>query len=92
MRMQVQYDQAKSSLIRLHDLAGKDHAQAEAGALLETDKGWFFLGLPLASISVDGKELLGISTESPAFASIRGKKAGDSFTLGKNTYTITSVS
>src|SRR5690349_650675 len=79
MRMQVQYDQVKSSLIRLRDLAAKDHSQAEAGALLETDRGWFFLGIPLASMQIDGKELLGISAESPAYASIKGKKEGDVF-------------
>ena len=91
MRMQVQLDQATSNLIRLRDLAVKDHKQAEAGALLDTDKGWFFLGVSLASMNVDGSELLGISSESPAYSAIKGKKAGESFTLGKNNYTIREI-
>ena len=90
-RMQIQYDQVKSSLIRLRDLAVKDHSQAEAGALLETDRGWFFLGIPLAAIDINGKELLGISAESPAYATIKGMKAGDAFTLGKNEYKIKNI-
>ena len=91
MRMQVQLDHAKGNLVRLNDLASKDHSQAEIGSLLKTDKGWFFLGLSLASMNIDGMELLGISQESPAYATIRGKQVGDSFMLGKNTYTIKEV-
>jgi hypothetical protein len=90
-RMQIQYDQVKSDLIRLRDLSVKDHTQAEAGALLETDRGWFFLGIPLAAIDVNGKELLGVSVESPAYATIKGMKAGDAFMLGKNEFVIQGI-
>ena len=91
MRMQVQLDQARNQLVRLRELAGKDHSISEAGALLETDRNWLFLGISFSAMPVGSKELLGISPESPAFASIRGKGAGDHFQLGKDQYKILAI-
>ncbi len=91
MRMQLQLDQARHNLLRLRELSGKDHDIVEVGALVETDKNWFFIGIAFSSMPVDHKELIGVSPESPAFLSFRGKKAGDAILLGKETYTIRAI-
>lgn len=91
MRMQIQLDQANSHLTRLHELAAKDHSITEIGALVETNAHYLFIGVSLANMHVDGKELLGISPESPAYLSIKGKGPGDTFQLGKEEYSILKV-
>lgn len=92
MRMQVQLDTARSQVVRLNDLSSKSHAVAEAGALVETNKNILFLGLSFSGFSLDGKEFIGVSVESPAYNTIRGKTVGDQFQLGKEEYTIKNIS
>ena len=90
-QMQIRLDNAKAGLIRLKEFSSKQFSTASSGALLETDKNWFLLGISIPSLHLGNKELLGISPESPAFSIINGKSAGDSFELGKNTYTILRI-
>ncbi len=90
-QMQYQLDNAQSGLNRLQEFSGKTFSVAKTGALVETDKNWILLGLSIPSLHVGEKELLGISPESPAFAVINGKSKGESFTLGKNNFTIINV-
>ncbi|MEP6792898.1 MAG: hypothetical protein ABJB16_01120 [Saprospiraceae bacterium] len=91
-QMQIQLDTAQSSLIELKEFLGKEYSVAKAGALLETETNYFFLGVSSPALHIGKKELLGISTESPAYNVINGKSKGDTFTLGKNNYTISGIS
>ncbi len=91
-QMQIQLDSAQSSLVELKEFLGKDYSVAKAGALIETETNYFFLGVSFPALPIDKKELLGISTESPAYGVINGKSKGDTFTLGKNKYTISTIS
>jgi hypothetical protein len=91
-QMQIQLDSAQSSLIELKEFLGKEYSVAKAGALIETETHYFFLGVSFPVIHIGKKELLGISTESPAYVVINGKSKGDTFTLGKNKYTISAIS
>jgi len=93
MQYQVksQLDRAHSGLSQLKEFSGKSYTVAKSGALIETDKNWFLLGISFPALKVDGKELLGISPESPAFNVLNGKSKGESFTLGKNNYTILNI-
>ena len=93
MQYQVksQLDRAHSGLSQLKEFSGKNYTVAKSGALVETDKNWFLLGISFPSLKVDGKELLGISPESPAYNVLNGKSKGESFILGKNNYTILNI-
>ncbi len=91
-QMQIQLENAQSSLIELKDFLGKEYSVAKAGALIETETNYFFLGVSFPALHIGKKELLGISTESPAYGVINGKSKGDAFTLGKNMYTISGIS
>ena len=90
-QMQIQLDNARAGLSRLKEFSGKQFSVAKSGALVETDKNWILLGVPIPSLKVGDKELLGISPESPAYHVLNGKTKGDSFTLGKNSYTIIAI-
>lgn len=92
MQMQLQLDQARSQLTKLQSYMGKTSTVVEPGALVETDKNVFFIGLSMASVQADDKEVYGVSVDSPAYAAIRGKQEGEDFILGNETHTIRSVS
>jgi hypothetical protein len=82
--MQQQVDSVHSQLAQLQLLAAKSSDVAEPGSIVVTDKNIFFLGLSIPLIHYDGKDLMGLSPESPAFASIRGKGKGDVVQLGSH--------
>lgn len=91
MRMQLQIDQAQAQLNRLRDLANKTNTTAEAGSIVKTKKNQIFIGVSFSTLHIDGKDIIGITQESPAYAAIRGKGKGDTFKLGKDEYTIEAI-
>ena len=90
-RMQIQLDQAEGALARLREFSGESLDEAKTGALVETDQNWFYLGISFPGVQIDGKEVLGLSNESPAFIAMHGKKKGDSFSIGNTVYKIKGV-
>ncbi|MDQ3016337.1 MAG: hypothetical protein M3R25_06435 [Bacteroidota bacterium] len=91
MQMQIQLDQANNQLSKLQGFANKVSSIVEPGALVNTDKNIFFIGLSLSAQPIDGFDLYCISTDSPAYNAMRGKSEGDHFDIGKETHKITSV-
>src|SRR5687767_5437815 len=69
--MQQQLDNANALLNRLESLAEKHNTTIEPGAMVETDKNIFFIGLSFPSFRSSGKEIIGISSESPAYTLIK---------------------
>lgn len=89
--VQQQLDNAQAHLSRLENLADKNAETVEPGAIVKTDKNVFFIGVSFPSITEGEHEILGISPESPAYNTMRGKTKGDSFKLGNHEYTITGI-
>ena len=91
MALQIQLDTARAQLAKLEDFSGKKINGAETGALVETDKNWFYLGVAFSTLKVDGKELYGVSPDTPAFNVIKGKSKGDHFKIGNNEHTVVNI-
>ncbi|HZV70739.1 MAG TPA: hypothetical protein VFG10_14390 [Saprospiraceae bacterium] len=89
--MQGKLDGALATLEQLQEFSGKSFSVARSGALIETDKNYFLLGISFPAVKVGNKELLGISNESPAFNVINGMSSNDTFKLGNNTFTIKAI-
>lgn len=89
--MEQQLDNATAQLSRLNALASRTSDAADAGSIVESDDQIFFLGVSFPTIKNDQKEIIGISSDSPAFQAVRGKGVGDSFQLGQNQFTITAI-
>lgn len=68
----------------------KPTEEIQLGDVIETDKGNFFVAVPADEFTVGGKSYRGISTESPLFQALKGKKDGDSVILNENKFTLTS--
>jgi hypothetical protein len=91
LRMKIQLDQVNAQVERLEELANKKVNAIEAGAIVETAQNIIFIGVSFPTIHQDGIELLGITTETPIYASLKGKAKGDSFKLGKDDYSIIAI-
>ena len=91
MALKIQLDNALLQLEKLNEFSSKKISGVENGALVETDKNWFYLGVSLSHLQVEDKELYGVSPNSPAYNSIRGKSTGDHFSIGKNDHEIVGV-
>lgn len=61
------------------------------GNLVKTDKGWFYISVPLGKINVQGQEVFVISANSPAGKSFIGKKFADFVELNKVCYKIEGI-
>jgi hypothetical protein len=61
------------------------------GALIETDKGFFYMAAPLGKIVIQNQEIMVISPQSPAGKVMLGKKVGNSFELNGTVFQILSV-
>jgi hypothetical protein len=91
MRMNLTLNQAKLDLEKIQSFENVQSDTAVAGSIVETQDKYFFMGVGLSNLEVNGKEVLGVSTEAPAYAQILGKKTGDTFTLGNQSFKILSV-
>lgn len=92
MRLRVQLDKANNDLAELKNVGSKEYEKVEAGAMVTTGKAYFFVGVSLHALNVNGKDVHGVSAESPAFKTMYGKTKGETFELGDTTYNIEEVS
>lgn len=69
----------------------KRRRKVSLGAIVVTDHNTFFISASLEQFSVDGKKYLGISTKSPLYSVMEGKKIGDSFEYKDKRYTILDI-
>ncbi len=67
------------------------YSEAELGAIVETDKNYFFMAVALPSFKYNGKDVFCISPEAPIFGKLRGKKVGDKIEVGPNNFEIVSI-
>ncbi len=89
---QLQFAKAEMSLLR-NMVSSIQNLQdtVQLGSIVVTDKETFFVSASIERFDVDDQPLFGLSTKSPLYKVMQGKKAGDSFTFNKRTYTISEV-
>ncbi len=61
------------------------------GSLVECSNGNFYIAISAGNFIIAGKKYYVVSLSSPIGNQIRGKKAGDTFTLNGKTFTINKV-
>ncbi len=65
--------------------------RVKLGSAVVTDQDIFFVSASIERFEVDGHKVFGLSTKSPLFKTMEGKKSGDEFTYNKRTYRILEV-
>lgn len=92
LRFEKMLTKEKKDLAFLLSEVDKTHDSAEPGALIETDKNFFFICVPIPVFRHNGKDVFSISPEAPVYSKLRGKKIGDQIEVGPNTFQIESIS
>jgi hypothetical protein len=91
LRLKLQYDKAAIDLAELKNDSQNNSDTVLSGSLIETDKSFYYVGVSVHSIEVEGKTLYGISSDSPAYSEVFGKTKGDSIKLGEHTHKIINL-
>lgn len=89
--IKVQINRAERGLELLASLDISPKTHVSTGAIIETDSLNFFIGYPTMPFELDEKRFVGISTGSPIYTLMNGKRAGDSFQYSGTTYQITNI-
>ncbi|MFD2518785.1 transcription elongation factor [Salinimicrobium flavum] len=62
------------------------------GSVVETRNSYYFVSVPLGEIDMDsGRKVYAISTDSPIYQQLEGKKAGEKFTFNESEVEIEKV-
>lgn len=62
--------------------------RVEPGAIVETDKGTFFISVAIDDFELEGEKIYCISPEAPIYKEMVGKQKGDHFTFRDKKYRI----
>lgn len=62
--------------------------EIQLGDIVETDQGNFFVAVAADKFEIDGVSYHGISTESPLFKKLIGRKNGDTVSVNGNDFTV----
>ena len=68
-----------------------NHTEIEPGALIETEKNYFFIGVPLPVFKINDKEVYCISPEAPMFLKLKNKKVDDTVEMGNHSFEIKKI-
>lgn len=89
--VRVQLNKARRQLEMFNSLDFTVKNRVSPGAYIETDQFNCLVAFATPPFHVDGKTVVGISVDSPIYASMLGKKAKDSFSFGGKTYQILQI-
>jgi transcription elongation GreA/GreB family factor len=88
----AQLNEANKLLVALNRInTTGTSTHAEPGSVIVTNNGNFYLAISAGSLSLNGKTYFAVSPASPMGNLLKGKKAGDEFSLNGKGYKIESV-
>lgn len=67
------------------------HETVQPGSVVVTDQETFFVSVSIERFKVEDIEVFGLSTQSPLYQTMQGKKKDDSFSYNNKTYKIIGV-
>lgn len=89
--LQLQRADLLSKQNELKNIKINENSLVENGALVETKNGFFFICVSEGQISFQGKKIYCISMKAPFSQAIKGKKAGEIFSVNGRSETILKV-
>ena len=76
----------------LHGInSSKPHEKIGLGSLINTNKGWLYLSIPLGKVKIESIDLMIISLASPIGQVLNDKRAGEVFNFNNVNWEITMV-
>lgn len=89
--LQIQLNEVLKQQNAVDLLSIKQSVKSEKGALVQTDKGIFFISVSLGNISYNQSKLFCISSDSPLAQALENKKEGEAITLNNITQKILKI-
>lgn len=89
--IKVQLNKVTTGIDRLHQLKSIKNSTVCPGVVVETSLFNFFIGFAAMPFEFEGKQYFGVSTDSPIYTVMTGKKVGDSFSYAGNDYHIKNI-
>lgn len=89
--MKTQMNRAKTNIDVLNNIDFGPKTKVECGAVVETGAFAFFIGLATTPFHHEGRQVIGISKESPFYTVLLAKKVGDSFDYCGHHYDIDAI-
>ena len=80
-----------SILQSLESSISGEHLSASPGAVVVTNRDTFFISVSIEQFELEGETFIGLSTKSPLYIAMRGKKKGDKFLCKGVTYKILDI-
>ncbi len=91
-KLGAQLEIANSQKVLLQNLSRvKIQEQVGNGSLIQTNQGWFFLGVPLGKVLIDDIAVFCLSQAAPLGQELFGRKTGESFSFRGKEYVIESL-
>ncbi|PTQ99981.1 hypothetical protein C8P68_102812 [Mucilaginibacter yixingensis] len=91
-RAMAQLNEANKLLVALQGISTNGEAEkVQAGSVISTDKGNFYLSISAGVIKFEGKDYFAVSPASPIGTKLMGKQKGDSFDMNGKHYQIINV-
>ncbi|WMJ73786.1 hypothetical protein RCC89_11535 [Cytophagaceae bacterium ABcell3] len=85
------YFQAQNELDVLKRIPVNETDKVETGAVIHTNQHNYYVSISLGAVDVDGTKYFAISSQSPIYKVMEGKKKGDEFTFRNQKIKITEV-
>lgn len=82
---------AETDLENLRNMDFREKNSAIPGAVVTTENFNFLLGLATMPFEFEGRQIVGVSTDSPIYPEIKGKMTEDSFSFADKKYTIIEI-
>jgi transcription elongation GreA/GreB family factor len=88
----TQLNEANKLMVALNRIGtGGQSATAEAGSIVRTNQGDFYLSISAGNIKVNDATFIAISTASPVGIKLKGAKVGDRFDFNGKSYSVIEV-
>lgn len=69
----------------------QENTTVKMGSLVHTNRGVFFLSIPLGIVKVNDQQIIAISREAPVSQLLMGKQANDTINFNGNLYTVQKI-
>lgn len=92
LRLEEKLKREENTLVVLNKFKNKPIQNIETGALVETDKYYFYIGVATHPLEINNKKVVGISQKAPIMAVLKGKKIGEEISVGNVNYIILNIS
>ncbi|NML56124.1 hypothetical protein [Chryseobacterium cheonjiense] len=89
--LQRQLNEALSQQSLLRKVNTESSVKVQNGALIETDKGLFYIAASIGEIIYDNRKVMTVSTESPLAKAMTGLITGQSFTINNTSQTVKQI-